>query len=257
MIPIMRTAFIAASLTLAQFASANPTGGTVAGGSATISSSGSTVTVNSSTNNTIINWTSFSVGASEAVRFNQPSTSSSVLNRVTGPDSSSISGSLSSNGHVFLVNPNGVVIAPGAQIDVASLTISTFDVSDASFLAGSPVFSSNGSGTISVIGGGLPTGGVITSGGASLNTGNTINATSSSGTINWTSFSVGGGGNVGSGNIGGVTAAGGAASGGAVLLRAPSGMAAPSQVQGALVSAGASPRGGEVALNLEKREIPF
>lgn len=254
MIPVMRIALITASVALAftQLAAANPTGGTVAGGSATISASGSSMTVNSSSNNTIINWTGFSVGASESVRFNQPSTSSSVLNRVTGPDGSSIAGSLSSNGHIFLVNPNGVVIAPGAQIDVASLTVSTFDVSDSSFLSGNPVFSGSGAGTITVIGGGLPTGGVITSGGATLNTNNTINVTTSGGTINWTSFGVGAGGSIGS-----VTATGGAAGGGTVLLRATSGLPTPSQLQGALVTAGAAPRGAEVNLNLEKREVSF
>ena len=266
----MRILFIAAALAFSHGAAANPTGGTVSGGSGTISQSGSTVTVTTSTNNTIINWQSFSVGAGESTRFNQPSTSSTVLNRVTGPDTSSIAGSLSSNGHVYLVNPNGVVIAPGAQIDVASLLVTTLSVDDASFLSGNPVFTGNGN--INVIGGGptgapLPTNATITTGtnGGLLVTGGgtlTVNGSSNSGGItNTGSFNIGAGGNVSLGQPGGaVTLAASSESGrgvGGVLVRAPAGTATPSPAVGAIVAQSGMPRGSEVALNLEKREVPF
>ena len=62
-----------------------PTGGSVAAGSAAIvQPNTSTLNINQSTNQAIINWQSFSVGQGGTVNFNQPSSSSATLNRVLG-----------------------------------------------------------------------------------------------------------------------------------------------------------------------------
>ena len=53
-------------------------------GSASVTQSGAVTTINQSSNRAIIDWRSFSIGAQEAVNFNQPSPSSVALNRVTG-----------------------------------------------------------------------------------------------------------------------------------------------------------------------------
>lgn len=84
----------------------------------------------------IINWQSFSIRAHESTRFVQQSAQSAVLNRVVGADVSQIAGRLSSNGRVFVVNPNGIVIHDGAVIDTAGLVASTLNISDADFIAG-------------------------------------------------------------------------------------------------------------------------
>src|ERR1700746_1272849 len=56
-----------------------------AGGPARLQGQGGpAVIVNQSSNSAIINWNTFNIGVNESVRFNQPSTSSVVLNRVTG-----------------------------------------------------------------------------------------------------------------------------------------------------------------------------
>ena len=57
----------------------------------------------------IINYSDFSLGKYESLEFIQPSTSSSVLNRVTGENPSQILGSIESNGRVFLVNEKGCI----------------------------------------------------------------------------------------------------------------------------------------------------
>ncbi len=59
-----------------------------------------------------------------------------MLNRVVGRDISSIQGQLLSNGRVFLINPAGIVIGPGAMIDTAGFVGSTLNMKDADFLAG-------------------------------------------------------------------------------------------------------------------------
>ncbi|OYV41815.1 MAG: hypothetical protein B7Z81_00480, partial [Acidocella sp. 20-61-6] len=126
-----------------------PTGGQVTSGQANIQQSGTAVTVTQSSQSAIINWQSFGVAANESVNFRQPGASSVVLNRVLGSDASAIYGKINANGQVFLVNPNGIYFAPGAQVSVGGLVASTLGISDHDFSAGQYNFS--GSSTNSVV----------------------------------------------------------------------------------------------------------
>jgi len=145
-------------------ARANPEGGAVVQGAATITQTNpKTVTVNQTTDKAVINWRGFSIGADETTRFNQPSSSSTTLNRVTGDQVSKILGTLSANGKVFLVNPNGIVFGAGSKIDVAALVASTADIKTENFMAGTLRFDIPGKagaaivnqGTITAADGGL------------------------------------------------------------------------------------------------------
>ena len=120
-----------------------PGGLNVAAGQATVQVNGGQMTVTNSAN-AILNWQSFSIGAGNGVHFVQPSAASQVLNRVTGNDPSAILGSLSSNGRVWLLNPNGVLFGQGARVDVAGLVVSTLNLSNQDWLAGRYAFSSSG-----------------------------------------------------------------------------------------------------------------
>ena len=115
---------------------ANPTGPQVVNGAATFQRPDSRSLSITNTPGTIINWQGFSIGAGELTRFIQQSPSSAVLNRVTGADISQIYGQLLSNGRVFLINPSGIVIGPGAMIDTAGFVASTLNMLDGDFLAG-------------------------------------------------------------------------------------------------------------------------
>jgi filamentous hemagglutinin family protein len=122
-------------------AGAAPTGSQVVAGSATVLKPTATTTqINQASQNVIINWQSFSIGAGEAVRFVQPSASAVALNRVIGSDPSRIFGTLQANGKVFLVNSAGVYFAPGAKVDVGGLVASSMTISNASFLSGKYTF---------------------------------------------------------------------------------------------------------------------
>ena len=147
--------FAVASLLLPGLALAGPTGGVVVGGQATIGNPSPTSTViHQGSNSAIINWQQFNIGGNEYVQFIQPSSSSVVLNRVIGGSPSEIFGSLSANGRVFLINPNGVLFAPGAQLDVGGLVASTMNIKDADFLSGHYVFAGGSAPGSSVVNGG-------------------------------------------------------------------------------------------------------
>ena len=150
---------ISVALAFGGNAFAGPSGGVVAAGTASISTAAGGTTINQSTQNAAINWQSFNIAAGEAVKFVQPSSSSVTLNRVLGADPSSILGTMSANGKVFLVNPNGVLFGKGASVNVGGLVASTLNVTDSDFMAGNYKFngSSNGAvlnqGTINADGG--------------------------------------------------------------------------------------------------------
>ncbi|WP_234968948.1 YDG domain-containing protein [Thiomicrospira sp. ALE5] len=122
-------------------ASELPTGGQVVGGAASISSSGQNMTIHQTSDKAAIDWQSFSIGKGNRVEFVQPSASSAALNRVTGDQVSNIRGALTSNGQVFLVNPNGVLFSSTAQVDVGALVASTLDISTDDFMNGNFTFS--------------------------------------------------------------------------------------------------------------------
>lgn len=90
----------ALALLSASHALANPVGGQVVGGAATVQGQGTAaVTVKEQTNSAIINWQEFNIGLGESTAFVQPNASSVILNRVTGNEGpSQILGSLTSNG---------------------------------------------------------------------------------------------------------------------------------------------------------------
>ncbi|HZS22701.1 MAG TPA: filamentous hemagglutinin N-terminal domain-containing protein, partial [Pseudonocardiaceae bacterium] len=124
---------------------AGPTGGTVVAGQGTINQTGGTTTVQQQSQSLSLNWQGFSVAPTETVQFVQPSTTAIALNRVIGNDASQIYGHLTANGQVFLINPNGVLFAPSAQVNVGGLVASSLNISDADFLAGNYKFQTGSS----------------------------------------------------------------------------------------------------------------
>jgi filamentous hemagglutinin family protein len=143
---------LASSTILAGFATAAhagnaplPVGGSVAQGVASVSATTNSTTVNQSSARAVINWQSFDVAAGKSVVFNQPDAQSATLNRVTGATTSTIAGQITSNGAVYLVNPNGIAITSTGTVNTAGgFVASTLDIADADFMAGTLAFKGNG-----------------------------------------------------------------------------------------------------------------
>ena len=139
-IPLLQPAAIAAAgmavagLAISSAANAGPTGGTVKAGTASIAQSGTSTTITQTSNRAVIDWRSFNTAPTESVTFVQPGAQAAVLNRVTGSQASTLAGSLTANGQVYLVNPNGVFIGSGATINAGSLFVTTANIANAEFM---------------------------------------------------------------------------------------------------------------------------
>jgi len=126
-------------------AGANPQGGQVTGGSATIgNSSPIQLDIVQSTDRAVIDWKSFNIAVGERTQFHQPAPSSWTLNRVNAPDPSTIAGYLGANGGLVLVNPSGIVFSKGSQVNVNSLIATPSNISNANFMAGNMRFDQPG-----------------------------------------------------------------------------------------------------------------
>ncbi|KVU29773.1 hypothetical protein WK66_07065 [Burkholderia ubonensis] len=168
----------------AMAAGALPQGGTVVGGRATIGQpNANQMLIQQGSQSAAINWQSFNIGAGNSVQFVQPSSSAQVLNRVIGMSGSSqILGTLTANGQVYIVNPQGVVFGKGSVVNAGAILASTRDIDPARFMSegGRSLFlsgGSNGSGVVQNDGNlnAAPGGWIVLAGDAVKNTGS-INA---------------------------------------------------------------------------------
>lgn len=120
-----------------------PTGGRVAAGSASIGQTGANMVIEQSSQRAVLNWQSFNVGKDAHVQFNNGT--GATLNRVTGPEASTIMGRISATGQVVISNGNGVFFGAGSRVDVGSLVATTHGISNDAFMAGGDLrFERNG-----------------------------------------------------------------------------------------------------------------
>lgn len=124
------TGMVLLAMALGGSVQAMPSGGTIRSGNGSIVDQGQTMTVQQNSNRMAIDWTQFNIAKNETIRYAQPDKNAVALNRVTGGQQSLIEGNLNANGHVFLVNPNGVVFGKNASVDVGGLVASTARLAD-------------------------------------------------------------------------------------------------------------------------------
>lgn len=101
----------------------------VQSGAATWNSNTATLTQQSAS--ALLNWARFNIGSNATVTFNQPGASSIAVNRIWDGNPSQIFGGLKANGQVYLLNQNGFIFGPTAQVNVNSLVASALDITPA------------------------------------------------------------------------------------------------------------------------------
>ncbi len=101
-----------------------------------VSGGQTTVTVDQTAAQAILNWQTFNVGSRTTVNFNQQAGTWTVLNRVVGNlGPSQILGSINAPGQVLVINQNGIIFGGTSQINVGSLIASTAGITDQQFLS--------------------------------------------------------------------------------------------------------------------------
>jgi filamentous hemagglutinin family protein len=93
-------------------------------GSCDIQNVGETLQIGAS-DGAILHWKDFSIALGEHVQFIQPNAQAWVLNKVTGKGRSEIYGTLTSNGQIVLLNPNGILFGKTSRVDVGGLIASS------------------------------------------------------------------------------------------------------------------------------------
>jgi len=123
----LRRVLLAAGLLFAASpAGANPNGGIVRGGSATISGQGTAqVDVVQHSQGAVLSWEHFNIAPGEVTNFHQPNASATAINRILQQNPSQILGSLNANGNVYLINPNGFLFGATAKINTHSFAAMT------------------------------------------------------------------------------------------------------------------------------------
>lgn len=73
-------------------------------------------------------WNNFNIGQDAAVEFRQPGSDSIAVNMIDQQTPSAILGSLTSNGSVYLLNPNGVIFGETANVNVRGLVAAAMEL---------------------------------------------------------------------------------------------------------------------------------
>ena len=115
---------------------ANPSSAAVTTGSASIAATSNKTTIDQKSEDVVIDWSSFNVGAGQTTQFVQPNAQAIAVNRIGGNSASQILGTLDANGRIVLINGNGMLFGKGAAVNVGSLIATTTGGSDSDVLAG-------------------------------------------------------------------------------------------------------------------------
>ncbi|MBX2861682.1 MAG: filamentous hemagglutinin N-terminal domain-containing protein [Vampirovibrio sp.] len=159
-------------------AHALPAGYQVVSGDVEFHTDGQTLNITSNSNQAIINYQSFNIGAGETVNFFMPGSAASILNQVLGSGATLINGQLNANGIVLLTNPNGINIGAAGAVQTGGFLASTLPISDANYLANQWSFANSNENASGIVNEGsilTENGGfVVLAGGAVQNTGNIV-----------------------------------------------------------------------------------
>jgi filamentous hemagglutinin family protein len=124
---------------------AGPSGEVVIDGNATFTRpDDQTTIIDTTTQQTLVEYDGFDILPGELVQINQPTDTSKIINYVPAGDPTQIGGQLSSNGYVYIVNPSGIFLGDTAVVDVGGLVAAAGRISYDEFMAGQERFTELG-----------------------------------------------------------------------------------------------------------------
>ncbi|MDH4202155.1 MAG: Ig-like domain-containing protein [Phycisphaerae bacterium] len=111
---------------------------TQSAGSAGLTGSGNTVSVDLISNHAVLDWTKMDIGAGKAIdTLAVAGAGSYLLNRVNGSEQAVFNGVLDALGkNIFIVSPNGVIVGPNASITASAFTAAGLNITNDDFTNG-------------------------------------------------------------------------------------------------------------------------
>ncbi|MSU22445.1 MAG: filamentous hemagglutinin N-terminal domain-containing protein, partial [Opitutus sp.] len=105
---------------------------TTTSGVTAVAVSTTAINVTATAEKQVLTWVDFGGGAStilaaDTINYFLPSASSSILNVTTGATTTTIAGTIASNGNVYVLNPNGIVLSATAVINTGGFYASTIN----------------------------------------------------------------------------------------------------------------------------------
>lgn len=107
--------------TIPEAARALPHGGVVSKGSATLAYSTGKLGIKQTTSSATFDWGSYNVKAGQSVVYSVPGSTSVSMNYIGGTTPSSINGTVTSNGILEFMNPNGLIFGSGSVVSAAGV----------------------------------------------------------------------------------------------------------------------------------------
>ncbi|VUD41544.1 Heme/hemopexin-binding protein [Thalassocella blandensis] len=131
---------ISASVLAASQAWAGPEGGTVTGGTGSITQAGNATTILQNSDRMSIDWTSYNLNSDERVQYIQPDSNSVSLNRIMSNSGSHIQGRIDANGQVILMNPNGIFFGENSVVNAGGIMATGLSIDADDFMNGDFTF---------------------------------------------------------------------------------------------------------------------
>ena len=179
-------------------ADALPRGGTVTKGQATLGYSTAKLLVSQSTQSASFSWSSFNVKSGQSVVYKTPGSSSVSMNYIGGTTPSSINGSVTSNGILYFMNPNGLIFGSGSVVSAAGVMAfgsSTPWGTPTGSVTNAGTITSTNNGTVALVGTNVTNSGTISAPGGQviLAAGTTVTPVGGSGSSSLSVVTTGGG----------------------------------------------------------------
>ena len=115
---------------------ASPSLDAVSQGSATVTQTPATTTVTQSSQSATLSWNSFNVATNESVRFIQPNSNALAVNNILDQAPSTIHGSITANGRVVLLNPNGFYFGATSSVSAHTFIAAATSLSNTHYQSG-------------------------------------------------------------------------------------------------------------------------
>ncbi|MDI9348017.1 MAG: filamentous hemagglutinin N-terminal domain-containing protein, partial [Methylacidiphilales bacterium] len=105
----------------------------VGSGQATVTQNSADTTINQITDSITLNWSGFDINSNERVIFNQPSNSAIAINNITGQTPSQIFGSITANGRIVLLNPQGFYFGAASSVSANTFIVATTQLNNITY----------------------------------------------------------------------------------------------------------------------------